>query len=137
MTNPFQQHGAFSWFEIMTTDAAAAKEFYGKLFGWEMRDQQMPDIVYTVLKAAGKDIGGLMPMPPNVPKGMPPSWGIYVTVEDVDASAKLAEELGAKIIVPMMDIPDVGRFCQIQDPQGATISMITYAKPSSEEQSDG
>jgi len=116
----------------MTTDTQAAKEFYGKLFGWKLRDQEMQGITYTVLQAGDKEIGGLMSIPPQA-EGSPPAWGMYVTVEDVDASAKLAQEMGAKIIVPLMDIPDVGRFCQIQDPQGATISMITYVPPPASE----
>ncbi len=59
-------------------------------------------------------------------KGVSPYWGIYITVDDVDSTAKLAGELGARILVPPRDIPNVGRFCVIQDPQGAVISAITY-----------
>jgi predicted enzyme related to lactoylglutathione lyase len=55
------------------------------------------------------------------------AWGVYVTVDDVDATAAKAEELGGKILVPPTDIPNVGRFCVLQDPQGSVISAITYA----------
>lgn len=64
-------------------------------------------------------------MPPTA-QGMPPQWGVYVTVDDVDTMAKKAEKLGAKIIMPLTDIPNVGRMCVIHDPQGAAISIITY-----------
>jgi predicted enzyme related to lactoylglutathione lyase len=128
MTNVFEQHGAFSWSELMTTDAPAAKEFYARLFGWKMRDQPIEGTVYTVLKAGEQEVGGLMEMSPEM-QGMPPYWGVYVTVDDVDASAQLAEELGGQIKVPPMDIPDVGRFAVIQDPQGAVLSIITYTSP--------
>jgi predicted enzyme related to lactoylglutathione lyase len=57
---------------------------------------------------------------------MPPMWGAYVTVDNVDLTAKTAEQLGAKLLVPPTDIPNVGRFCVIQDPQGAVINAITY-----------
>ena len=67
-----------------------------------------------------------MPIPPQA-EGTPPNWGSYVTVDDVDATAGKAEELGAKILVPLTDIPNVGRFFVLQDPQGAVISAITYA----------
>jgi uncharacterized protein len=123
-----QQHGAFSWFELMTTDTAAAKEFYARIFGWGMRDQPMEDMIYTVLKVGDQEVGGLMAMPPDMPK-RPPYWGVYVTVDDVDASVKLVEELGGQVKVPPMDIPGVGRFAIIQDPQGAMLSIITYAMP--------
>jgi predicted enzyme related to lactoylglutathione lyase len=125
MNEAFKQHGAFSWCELMTADVAAAKAFYGKLFGWKTEDMSMPGMTYTVVKAGGSEIGGIMETPKES-QGMPPAWGTYVTVDDVDATAKTAGELGARLLVPPTDIPDVGRFCVIQDPQGATISAITY-----------
>jgi uncharacterized protein len=125
MNNPFEQSGAFSWNELMTTDPAGAKEFYGKLFGWEMNDRPMEGMTYTVLSAGGEGVGGIMKTPPTA-AGMPSQWGTYVTVEDVDATAHLAIELGGKVLVEPMTIPDVGRFTLIQDPQGAAISAISY-----------
>ncbi|HVN71979.1 MAG TPA: VOC family protein [Desulfomonilia bacterium] len=121
----FKQHGAFSWCELVTPDVAAAKAFYTKLFGWDTEDMSMPGMTYTVVKAGGKGIGGIMPIPRDA-KGMLPMWGAYVTVDDVDATARNAEKLGAKILMPPTDIPTVGRFCVIQDPQGAVINAITY-----------
>jgi len=104
MTDPFTQHGAFSWCELMTTDVAAARKFYGALFGWEMEDFPMPEMTYTVVKAGGNGIGGIMKMPAQAGP-MPPCWGTYVTVNDVDGIAKKAQTLGGKIIVPPTDIP--------------------------------
>ncbi len=127
MDEQFTQHGAFSWCELMTTDVEGAKVFYTKLFGWETEDMSMPGMTYTVVKAAGKGIGGIMPIPKEA-QGMPATWGAYVTVHDVDATARTAEQLGARILVPPQDIPKVGRFCVVQDPQGATINIITYLK---------
>ena len=126
MEDRFKKHGAFSWYELMTTDVEAAKEFYTKLLGWETEDMNMGDMTYTVLKVGGEEVGGMMSMPPQA-EGTPPHWGIYVTVDDVDATAKLAQELGAKTIVPPTDIPNVGRFYVFQDPQGAVLSVITYS----------
>jgi predicted enzyme related to lactoylglutathione lyase len=125
MDEQFKQHGAFSWCELMTTDADAAKAFYTKLFGWDTEDMSMPGMTYTVVKAGGKGIGGIMTIPKEA-QGMPPKWGPYVTVDDVDQTARTAEQLGAKLRMPPQDIPDVGRFCVIEDPQGAVICAITY-----------
>ena len=125
MTDTMKQHGAFSWNELMTTDVSAAKAFYGDLFGWVLEDMQANDMGYTMAKAGGKEVAGIMAMPPEAGK-MPPMWGAYVTVDDVEASAKQAEALGGKILIAPRDIPDVGRFCVICDPQGATLSLITY-----------
>ena len=128
MNDPFKTHGAFSWCELMTPDPEAAKRFYGTLFGWTLEDMDMGRGTYTVVKAGGAAIGGIMKRPPECAPDAPPHWGTYVTVEDVDATARKAEALGAKTLVPPTDIPKVGRFCMLQDPQGAVIAAITYVK---------
>lgn len=127
MSESTVQHGTVSWIELATTDVDAAKAFYAQLLGWTTEDMPMPDMTYAIVKAGESGIGGVMSMPPQM-AGSPPCWGIYITVDDVDASAKKAQELGAKTVVPPTDIPDVGRFYTFQDPQGATISVITYAE---------
>ncbi|MEO8417853.1 MAG: VOC family protein [Methylophilaceae bacterium] len=127
MDEQFKQNGAFSWCELKTTDVDAAKAFYTKLFGWDTEDMSMPGMTYTVVKAGGKGIGGIMSIPQEA-QGMPPRWSTYVTVDDVDETARTAEQLGAKLCMPPQDIPDVGRFCVIQDPQGAVICAISYMK---------
>lgn len=123
----FTQHGAFSWNELMTTDVAGAKKFYGELLGWELNDNVTPEMTYTTIKAGDKDVGGLMAMPENE-QGYPSMWGAYVTVDNVDNQIKLAEELGGKIVLPPKDIPNVGRFAVISDPQGAMLTLITYSE---------
>ncbi len=125
MTDPMKQHGAFSWNELMTRDVDAAKTFYSNLFGWTLEDMQTNDMGYTIAKASDKEVAGIMGMPPEA-GDMPPIWGAYVTVDDVEVSAKQVETLGGKILLEPRDIPDVGRFCVICDPQGATLSLITY-----------
>lgn len=122
------RQGAFSWCELLTTDVEAAKKFYSELFGWNIEpvaDALHQDMQYNLVKVDGTEIGGIMAVPPQA-QGMPPSWGTYVTVDDVDAAAAKARELGGDVVVPLTDIPEVGRFCVIKDPQGAVISMITY-----------
>ena len=57
---------------------------------------------------------------------MPPTWGIYITVKDVDAVAAKVKELNGKVFIEPRDIPNVGRFCVVQDPQGAFVSLIAY-----------
>jgi hypothetical protein len=128
MHDPFKTPGAFSWNELMTSDPARARAFYQGLFGWQLEDMDMgPEGTYTVIKTAdGEAIGGVMGMPPGA-AGMPPAWGAYVTVEDADATVAKAEALGARVAVPPRDIPKVGRFAVIQDPQGATLAVIAYA----------
>ena len=122
----FQTPGAFSWCELMSTDPPAATKFYGELFGWKLEamDMGMP---YHVVNVGDAAIGGIMGMPPGAPPGMPPTWVPYVTVADVDALAKRVIALGGKVMVPPADVPTVGRFAVIADPQGAVLNIIAYS----------
>jgi len=127
MNEDLLKNGAFSWFELMTTDVAGAEAFYKGIFGWETEKVPMEGGEYTIIKVDGKGVGGMMEHPAEC-RGMPPSWDTYVTVDDVDAVAGRAESLGGKVLRPPMDIPNVGRFCVIQDPQGAVLCPIAYAE---------
>jgi uncharacterized protein len=129
MTDISQQHGAFSWCELMTTDPTAATEFYTRLFGWTVEERPMPGMTYNVMSVGDKQVGGLMQMPPGIPAGVPPRWGVYVTVDDVDAAAKLVVELGGEVMQPPVDIDTLMRFAMIKDPQGAMLSIISYRNP--------
>ena len=120
-----KQAGEFCWNELMTSDVQAAKTFYGALLGWEMHDVNLTGTAYTLLKLGGKEIGGIMAICDQAP-GTPPAWGAYVTVNDVDALLVRVEKLGGKVCLPPQDIPDVGRFAVIQDPQGAMLSLISH-----------
>jgi len=125
MDEKLMKQGAFSWFELMTNDVSAAKIFYSALLGWTIHDMPMEDMTYNLIKVDNNDVAGMMSMPPDSGE-MPPTWGIYITVKDVDGTASKAKELGGKILVEPRNIPDVGRFCVIQDPQGAWFAAITY-----------
>ena len=125
MDDKLKKHGAISWSELITTDVSAAKSFYTDLFGWTFDDMPMEEMTYSVVKANDEEIGGVMPMPPDGPE-MPPNWGLYITVDDVDKVAEQASSMNGQVLVPPRDIPEVGRFCVIQDPQGACFSIISY-----------
>ncbi len=125
MTEAMKLHGAFSWNELMTNDVAGAKAFYGELLGWTLSDMESSGGSYTMAKAGDTEVAGIMATPPEA-EGMPPSWGAYVTVDDVDAMPARVEALGGKVLLPPQDIPEVGRFMVMQDPQGAVLMLITY-----------
>ena len=130
MSDSMKQHGAFSWNELITTDVEAAKAFYRSLLDWKLEDMQSGDMTYTMATVGEGKVAGMMMTPPEA-AGMPPMWGAYVTVDDVDASARQVASLSGKVLIEPRDIPGIGRFCVIQDPQGATLSLITYvANPS-------
>jgi len=120
------KHGAPSWFEALTTDVARAKTFYEKLFGWTSDTMQMPGFSYTSFKLGETWVAGMMAITPEM-GAMHSHWGVYFTSRDVDASAQLAERLGATLCVPPRDIPGVGRFCGVISPQGVSFYLMTYA----------
>ena len=124
----YKTHGAFSWSELITSDPAAAAAFYGKLFGWTVKEMGPEMGGYRVANIGEAGIGGMMATPPEA-AGMPPRWGVYVTVSNVDESLAQAQGQGATVCMPPMDVPGVGRMAAFNDPQGATISIIQYGMP--------
>lgn len=126
MHDPFKTPGAFSWSELMTSDPEAAGRFYRELFGWEIQDAGPELGHYNVLMlSGGQGIGGIMQTPPEA-GGSLPAWGVYITVADADAVVAQALDLGAQVVMPPQDIPKVGRFAWLRDPQGAAFAVIAY-----------
>lgn len=115
--------GNFAWHELMTTDAPAARAFYTHVVGWTAQDGGMQDVAYTLLLAGDVMAAGLMALPPQA-AGAPPGWMGYVEVADVDATAAQATTLGGTVHLPPHDIPTIGRFAVIADPQGAVIALF-------------
>ena len=108
------------WNELMTTDVEAARTFYGSLFdNWKLK--VTPE--YTEVHVRGKGVGGLMQIQPEM-EGMPPHWQPYFAVSDCDGTVRKAQSLGVKELFGPMDIPNVGRFAVLHDPQGASFAVI-------------
>lgn len=115
----------FVWYELMTADAMAAKAFYSHVVGWTMQDMSMPSMTYTLLHAGETQIGGLMAIPADAcAAGMVSCWASYIAVDDVDSAAAKAKRLGGNILKPPADIPNVGRFAVVSDPQGAFFNLF-------------
>ena len=125
-------NGRFVWHELHTNDRPKAVKFYSQLMAWETKDVPMgPGEPYSLAILGGKDFAGITKSQagPNVP----PHWLPYIAVEDVDASAKKVEALGGKVHSAPMDIPNVGRFAVVADPQGAVFALHKHATPYPEE----
>jgi predicted enzyme related to lactoylglutathione lyase len=119
--------GVFVWDELLTTDVAEAKRFYGEVFGWGARDMDMGESgSYTIFTSGDADRAGCMLIRPGMEA--PPSWNVYVGTQDVDAATETAKELGGTVIVEPMDIPgDIGRFAIVLDPTGAAFGLYKSA----------
>ena len=114
--------GRFVWHELLTTDTAGAAAFYPKVLPWRTAPSSMPG--YTIWMAGQTQIGGLMALPAEA-GSTPPHWLIYVGTPNVDATCSQAQGLGARVVKPPGDIPNVGRFAVLSDPQGATYAVFT------------
>ena len=122
------EHGALVWNELATNDTEKAKEFYTELFGWTADQMDMGEGgIYTVFMNGDWPAAGMMGISPQM-GDMPPVWSVYFAVNDCDSSVEQAKSLGANIVVPSTDIPDVGRFSCLADPQGAVFSIIKLIK---------
>ncbi|HKY60459.1 MAG TPA: VOC family protein [Gemmatimonadota bacterium] len=116
--------GRFVWYELMTTDPQAAQSFYTDVIGWTTAPFENAETPYTLWMNGEAPVGGVMELPPEArAHDTPPHWMAYVEVDDVDATAKKAGKLGGKLLVEPRDIPNVGRFAILQDPQGAAIAI--------------
>ena len=120
--------GLFIWHELMTTDPQGAAAFYSGLFPWETQPSSMPG--YTLWMSGSIGLAGLMAQPEEVQRtGTPPSWLAYLGTTDVDATVQAAERLGGTILKVPTDIPGIGRFAVLSDPQGAAFAVFTPAMP--------
>jgi uncharacterized protein len=117
--------GAFSWPELATTDQKGGVAFYRSLFGWDVKEAPLgPGETYSMFTVRGREVGAAYTMRADERQmGIPPHWNSYITVENVDASAKRAGELGAKVLAAPFDVMDAGRMAVVQDPTGAVFQI--------------
>ena len=120
--------GSYTWSELLTRDPQGSEAFYTQVFGWTAETHgaggPMP---YTEFSLDGTTVAGMMAMPPMVPAEVPTYWNVYFAVADLDATRARSTELGGSELFPPMEIP-VGRFSGVQDPQGATFTIMQLAR---------
>ena len=114
-------HGDFIWYELMTTDVAAAASFYSDVVGWQVGDQ--PE--YREIQTPHGHVGGILQITEEMTAGgARPAWLGYVQVDDVDKAAVSVEHGGGKLLMPPRDLPEAGRFGLVADPQGAAFYVM-------------
>lgn len=116
----------YSWNELLTSDIEASKAFYADVFGWAYEGMDMgPGGMYWVIQGGDAGgLGGLMARPADLPADVPDSWGVYFTVADVDATVAAVTGAGGALMFGPVDVPEVGRFATVSDPQGGSFSVI-------------
>jgi len=115
---------SFAWYELLTTNAAAARAFYARVVGWEARDASTAAFPYAVFSAGKTEIGALMELPPDALRmGATPRWVGYVAVQDIDKAVARLKQLGGSVMVPPTD-SNIGRVSIVADAQTATFGMV-------------
>lgn len=117
--------GAFCWFEVATTDQAAAKQFYTSLFGWTVNDFPVgPTGSYSMFDLQGQSVAAAYTLTPEQrSKGVPPHWMPYIAVNSADKTAARASESGGKLLVAPFDVFSFGRMAVLADPTRAMFSI--------------
>ena len=120
------EHGAYTWAELITPDPAAVADFYAAVLGWRAQTMPMPGgEEYTVFMVEGGSENGIAgAMAPPMP-GMPSFWSVYFHVDDAAATVAAAERLGASVMMPATEMPTVGTLATLADPQGAMFAVMT------------
>jgi len=117
-------HGHFVWYELLTTDIAAAEAFYHQVVGWGAQDASTSKFAYRVLTSDGAPVSGLMALPPEgISRGAAPRWAGYVAVDDLDACVSRLKALGGTVYVPPTD-SNIGRIAIVADPQTAALALV-------------
>lgn len=117
--------GNFFWYELATSDTAAAQAFYGDVVGWTLQPFAGGGMDYTILAVGERGVGGMMAMPDAAREGGgKPGWVGYIAARDVDAAAKQLSDAGGTVLHGPDDIPGVGRFAAVADPQGARFMLM-------------
>ena len=120
----YMQTGAFFWADLATRDTKKAIDFYSKLLGWEIKAMEGGSMPYWVVNVGGQGEGGIMPMPDMVPKEVPSYWLPYFGSADVQASVDKAVSLGATVLAPLTEVPNMVVFAVLADPAGASFAVM-------------
>ena len=123
-------HGRFVWYELVTTDVAAAMAFYTNVMGWGAWDVSVPGKRYILFGDGKGAISALTPLPDDARQmGAEPTWVGFVAVDDVDAAAARITRLGGAVHVPPTDASDISRFAVFTDPQTARLALFKWRRP--------
>lgn len=124
---------SFFWYELMTTDIDKARDFYAGVLGWRPEAWDATDTAgkpYIVMNAGERGVGGIMNLPDDArARGMPPAWVGYIYAVDTDAATQALKDAGGRVHREPADIPGVGRFSVVADPQGAAFMLLTPDGP--------
>lgn len=128
------ESGTVWWSELRTRDPKATRAFYASVMGWTPKLVAQDDMArppaagekaYTLFTVRGQEVAGAEEIGPDTQAGLRPGWFTYVQVDDVDEAARKAAQNGGKLVQEPFDIAGVGRFAEIEDPEGNRVGIVT------------
>lgn len=127
---PAWRHGRFFWNELRTREPVRARQFYTDTIGWSFTSAPTPDgQAYWIAVSDGVPVAGLFPLTAPAFASVPESWVSYIAVDDVDARVAKAVKAGAKLAMPIFELPMIGRIAMLMEPGGAAVGWMTPAVP--------
>ena len=116
--------GEFCWLDLAATDAAAARQFYRRVFGWTPHEQAVNGGRFTRMQLGGRDIGSLYQLSRrSFEREVPSHWLPYVKVDDIDEALRRALAHDGRILVRPFVVDDVARIAVILDAVGAQVGL--------------
>lgn len=122
---PTYLHGKMVWFELVSADPAKSKAFHADLLGWTIEPQETAGMKYELARAGGKEVATIRQAEDKKVKS---HWVPFVSVPDVDAAVAAVEQNKGKVVKAAIDVPDVGRFAIVSDPNGAEFAVFKSSK---------
>ena len=123
----FGEPGALCWAELYTNDTAAAASSYADLFGWSANTAPSPTGAnYTMFSVEGRPVGGMLAIQPEW-GGVSPNWSVYLGTDGLDAAIEKAKSMGGTSSMPIMEVPEIGRFTMLHDPHGSNFTLMEFA----------
>lgn len=120
--------GSFCWNELFTRDPDGSGAFYTNVFDWKSERANFGGTDYTTFMIESRPVAGMLEIQPEWGE-TPPMWMVYFTVADCDAAVKIVSSSGGQVFVPPKDLPGIGRFAVVADPQGASLGLLAPAQP--------
>lgn len=126
------QPGAMDWFELATNDPEKAGQFYEQVFGWSVNSEEYDGTPYTTCLRGEEPVAGILPAD-ALPEDVAPNWSVYFAVEDCAAAVEMAQNSGGQLLFGPHEMPRVGQFAGLRDPQGAAFAVIQPTSGEDEE----
>lgn len=123
------KHGEVCWRELTSQNIEKGKSFYQELLGWNIEQSKITDMGYSEIHVDGKAVGGMMKIDENWGENwqnIPAHWMTYIAVDNCDEIVEKIKANGGGVCVPPFDAPGVGRMSVVNDPSGATFSIIQF-----------